>query len=184
MTSGDSGAVKVHGQTVPKRTSCVRCGKGAECVGEEALDDHVRGFVVIQTSAHQVVKLVVVNAGARGTVCGRHVVGQHFEFGDGVGTGALAQQQVAEDLTGIGAVGTGVDDQAPGADASAAAAAGHVGHKGGIRVSGMVVDLHVMVVMAAALAMNAQADSDVAAGRIEVMAKVRFSSELTSSAET
>ena len=86
MTSGDSCAIEVHCESVPKRTACVRCGKGSEGVRKETLDDHACGLVVVEPSTHQVVELVIVDAGTGRTVCGRDVVGQHFEFGNRVGS--------------------------------------------------------------------------------------------------
>ena len=109
MTSGDAGTIQVNRKPVAERTPCLRCSDGTERVGKEAFDDHRGCLFRAQSTAHQVVELFLVEACAGRTVCGRDVIGQDLEFRDRVSTRTLTQQQVAEHLAGVGAVGTGVD---------------------------------------------------------------------------
>ena len=121
--------------------------------------------------------MTVVDAGARRSVCGRDVIGQDFQFRNRIGPRALAQKQVSEDLPGIGSVSANVDDQASCSNAAAASAACDVGDQRRGGVAHMVVDFDVMIVMAAALAVDGQPDSNGAACRIKVVTEVRFTAE-------
>ena len=164
-------------EPVTKCAPCLRGSDGPEGVSQKTLDDHRGCLVGVQSTARQVVKLVVINAGAGGTVYGRNVISQHFQFWNCVGPCALAEQQVSEDLTGIGAVGTHVDDQSSRPDAATASTTSDVGDEGRGGVAHVVMDLNVMVVMTAALAMNGQADPDGTACIVKVVAEVRLPSE-------
>ena len=79
----------------------------------ETLDEKGDRRFLIQTTAHQVVKLVGVDRGACSTVSSSNFVSEHFQLGNGFCPSLFGKQEVLEHLTCIATFG---DGQQPGAN--------------------------------------------------------------------
>ena len=95
--------------------------------GQETLHDQVFRRCTVKATAHEVVDLPFVDGGAGGPVGGGHIVSKHLKFWNGVRPCGFRQEQVAENLPGVAAVGAGGDDQPARANAAGRVAAGRVG---------------------------------------------------------
>jgi hypothetical protein len=89
--------------------------EAGEPVLHEALNEQGNGRLLIQATAHEVVKLALVDGSAGSAVGGGHFVSEDLEFGDGFGTGFFRKQEILEHLTRIAVVGVfGNGEQAGG----------------------------------------------------------------------
>ena len=80
-------------------------GKAAEDLLEEALHLEPVGAGAVETAAHEVVALLIIEWSHRRTVAAAHVVGQDLEVGDRLGCGTLRKQEVAVGLVSLDLLG-------------------------------------------------------------------------------